>query len=68
MDYDSIQCVNIFKLLKLREIATIASHSNGNGGVECINRNIAQMFAMVVNKRQNDWDIFLASSLRTITP
>ncbi|CAB1100714.1 unnamed protein product [Ectocarpus sp. CCAP 1310/34] len=39
--------------------ATSSYNPNGNGGVERVNHTMAQMLAMVVNKRQDDWDIHL---------
>ena len=43
----------------MRKIATSAYHPNGNGGVERVNHTMAQMLAMVVNERQDDWDVHL---------
>jgi hypothetical protein len=51
--------VAILKLLRVRKIATSAYHPSGNGGVERVNHTMAQMLAMVVNERQDDWDIHL---------
>ena len=34
-------------------------HPNCNGGVERVNHTMAQMLAMVVNERQDDWDLHL---------
>ena len=47
----------MYKLLGVRKIATIAYH--GNGGVERVNHTMAQMLAMVVNERQDNWDVRL---------
>lgn len=38
------------------EVATSASHADGNGGVEYVNHVVAQMLAIIVNDRQDDWD------------
>ena len=49
----------IYKRLGVRKVATSSYHPNGNGGVERVNHTMAQMLAMVVNERQDDWDIHL---------
>ena len=49
----------VYKLLGMRRIATSAYHPNGNGGVERVNRTMAKMLAMVVNERQDGWDVHL---------
>ena len=49
----------IYKLLGMRKIGTSSYHSNDNGGVERVNHAMAQMLAMVVNERQDDWDAHL---------
>ena len=49
----------VYQLLGVRKLATSPYHSNGNGGVERVNRTMAQMLAMVVNERQGDWDLRL---------
>ncbi len=49
----------VYKLLGVRKVATSSYHPNGNGGVERVNHTMAQMLAMVVNERQDDWDIHL---------
>ena len=46
----------VYELLKVRKIATSAYHPRGNGGVERVNHTLAQMLAMVVNERQDNWD------------
>ena len=51
--------LDVYKLLGTRKIATNADHPNGNGGVERITHTMAQMLAMVVNERQDDWDAHL---------
>ena len=45
----------VYKLLGMQKIATSAHHPNGNGGVERLNHIVAQILAMVVNERQDDW-------------
>ena len=49
----------VYQLLGVHNLATSSYHPNCNGGVERINHTIAQMLAMVVNERQNDWDLHL---------
>lgn len=49
----------MYKLLAVRKVATSSYHPNGNGGVERVNHTMAQMLAMVVNERQDDWDVHL---------
>ena len=49
----------VYKLLGMRKIATSTYHPNANGGVERVNYTMAQMLAMVVNERQDDWDVHL---------
>ena len=49
----------VYKLLGVRKVATSSYHPNGNGGVERVNHTMAQMLAMVVNERQDDWDTHL---------
>ena len=49
----------MYKLLGARKIATSAYHPNGKGGVERVNHTMAQMLAMVANKRQDNWDVLL---------
>ena len=43
----------------VRKLATSSYHPNGNGGVERVNHTMAQMLAMVVNERQDEWDLQL---------
>ncbi|CAB1119842.1 unnamed protein product [Ectocarpus sp. CCAP 1310/34] len=45
--------------LAIRKVATSSYHPKGNTGVERVNHTMAQMLAMVVNERQDDWDIHL---------
>ena len=40
------------------KLATSA-YPNGDDGVERVNHTMAQMLAMVVNERQDDWDVHL---------
>ncbi|CAB1104650.1 unnamed protein product [Ectocarpus sp. CCAP 1310/34] len=49
----------VYARLAIRKVATSSYHPNGNGGVERVNHTMAQMLAMVVNERQDDWDIHL---------
>ena len=49
----------ILALLKVRRITTSAYHPSGNGGVERVNHTMAQMLSMVVNERQDYWDLHL---------
>ena len=43
----------------MHKLATSSYHRNCNGGVERVNHTVAQMLAMVVNERQDDWDLHL---------
>ena len=43
----------------MRKLATSSYHPNGDGGDERVNHTMAQMLAMVVNERQDDWDLQL---------
>ena len=45
----------VYELL-VRKNATSSYHPSGSGGVERVNHTMAQMLAMVVNERQDDWD------------
>ena len=49
----------VYQLLRVRKLATGSYHPSGNGGVERLNHTMAQMLAMVVNERQDDWDLRL---------
>ncbi len=49
----------VYKKIGMRKILTSSYHPNGNGGVERVNHTMAQMLAMVVNERQDDWDAHL---------
>ena len=43
----------------MHKLATSSYHLNCNGGVERVIHTMAQMLAMVVNERQDDWDLHL---------
>ena len=45
--------------LGVRKLATSSYHPNCNGGGERVNHTMEQMLAMVVNERQDDWDLHL---------
>ena len=47
------------QLLGVHELATSSYHPKCNGGIERVNHTLAQMLAMVVNERQDDWDLHL---------
>ena len=49
----------VYQLLGVRKLATSSYHPNGNGGVEQVSPTMAQMLAVVVNERQDDWDLRL---------
>ena len=49
----------VYQLLGVRKLATSSYHPNGNGGFERVNHTMAQMLAMVVNERQDHWDLRL---------
>lgn len=49
----------MYARLAIRKVATSSCHPKGNGGVERVNHTMAQMLAMVVNERQDDWDVHL---------
>ena len=49
----------VYQLLGVHELATSSYHPNCNGGVERVNHTMAQMLAMVVNERQDEWDLHL---------
>ena len=54
----------MYQLLGVRKLATSSYHPNGNGGLGCVNLTMAQMLAMVVNERQDDWDLQLSRRVR----
>ena len=49
----------VHQLLGVHKLATNSYHPNCNGGVERVNHTMAQMLAMVVNERQDEWDLHL---------
>ena len=49
----------MYKLLGMRKLATSAYHPSGHGGVKGVNHAMPQMLAIVVSKRQDDWDVHL---------
>ena len=49
----------VYQLLGVHKLATSSYNPNCNGGVERVNYTVAQMLAMVVNERQDDWDLHL---------
>ena len=49
----------IYKLMRIRKIATTAFHPKSNGGVERVNHSLAQMLFLVISEQQNDWDEWL---------
>ena len=49
----------VYQLLGEHKLATSSYHPKCNGGVERVNHIMAQMLAMVVNERQDDWDLHL---------
>ena len=46
----------VYQLFGMRKLAKSSYHPNGNRGVERVNHTMAQMLAMVVNDRHDDWD------------
>ena len=56
--YSNLSVV-VYKLLGLRKLARSAYHPNGHGGVKRVNYTMASMRTLVVNERQDDWDIHL---------
>ena len=49
----------VYQLLGVRKLATSSYHPDCNGDIERVNHTMAQMLAMVVNERQDDWDLRL---------
>ena len=49
----------VYQLLGAPKLAISSYHPNCNGGVERVNHTVANMLAMVVNERQDDWDVHL---------
>ena len=48
-----------YQLLGVHKLATSSYHPNCNGGVERVNHTMAQMLVMVINERQDYWDLHL---------
>ena len=46
----------IYKLVRIRKIATTAFHPKSNGGVERVNHALAQMISLVISEQQDYWD------------
>ena len=46
----------VYKLLGVHKLTTSAHYPSSNGGIERVNRTVAQMLAMFCNEYQNDWD------------
>ena len=49
----------VYKLLGINKVTTSSYHPQTNGGTERVNHTMAQMLAVSVNERQNDWDVVL---------
>ena len=49
----------VYQLLGVHNLATSSYHPNCKGVVERVNHTMAQMLAMVVNERQDNWDLHL---------
>ena len=49
----------VYQLFGVHKLATGSYHPNCNGGVERVSHTMVQMLAMVVNERQDDWDLHL---------
>ena len=49
----------VYQLLGVQKLATSSHHRNCNRGVERVNHTVALMLSMVVNERQDDWDLHL---------
>ena len=47
----------VYQLLGVHKLTTSSYHPNCNGGVKRVNHTMAQMLAMVVNERQDDWNL-----------
>lgn len=52
----------ICKLCDTRKINTTPYHPQTDGLVERFNKTLASMLAMYINKKHNDWDVFLPSA------
>lgn len=58
---NGLQCGSVFshavyKLFGVRKIPTSSHHPSGNGGVERVRPTMAQILAMAVVERHDDWD------------
>ena len=51
--------LTIYKLMRIRKIATTAFHPKSNGGVKRVNHSLAQMLSLVISEQQDDWDEWL---------
>ena len=49
----------IYKLMRIRKIATTAFHPKSNGGVERVNHSLAQMISLVISEQRDDGDEWL---------
>ena len=49
----------IYKLMRIRKIATTAFHPISNGGVERVKQSLAQMLSLVISEQQDDWNEWL---------
>ena len=49
----------IYKLMRIRKIATTAFHPKSNGGVERVNHSLAQIISLIISEQQDDWDEWL---------
>ena len=49
----------IYKLMRIRKIATTAFHPKSKGGGERVNHSLAQMLSLVISEQQDDWDELL---------
>ena len=49
----------IYKLMRIRKVATTAFHPKSNGGVERVNHSLAQMLSLVISEQHDDWDEWL---------
>ena len=50
---------DVYQLLGVHKLATSSYHPNCYRGVERVNHTMAKMLAMVVNERQDHWDLHL---------
>ena len=54
----------IYKLMRIRKIATTAFHPRSNGGIERVNHSLAQMLSLVVSGQDDDWDEWLPNTVQ----